>query len=49
MTHYNYIALNGADHTDASDRINLMHREQAEAWLAEHACEVFYNSNMSLD
>lgn len=38
---YQFIALNGSEHTDASDRINLMHREQAEAWLTEHACEVY--------
>lgn len=41
MTAYNYIATNGSDYTATTDRIATAHKEQADAWFAEHGAELF--------
>ena len=41
MTTYNYIALNGSDHTDTTDAIARRHMAEAEAFLEAHAAELY--------
>ncbi len=41
MNAYNYIALNGTDANDTTDAIAERHRAEAEAFLADHAVELY--------